>query len=184
MALNFATVKNGLYTWAVSQVPSGMPVIWWQPNGPRPVVSGVNVPYITLFIQSVTAVNQDWSAPEADINGVINMKGDRNFTLQIQGYGADPLTLLENIRTSLQKQTVLDTLRASGIAFYQSLTINDITDLVDSQFERRAQLDVLFGIAQIYTDTPGYFDEIEVQEVYQNQTGSIVYDETITITSP
>ena len=84
----------------------------------------------------------------------------------------------------MQKQTVLDTLRANGIAFYQSLTINDITELVDSQFERRAQLDILFGIAQIYTDTPGYFDEIEVQEIIENQIGDVVYDETITITSP
>lgn len=179
MALNFATVKTNLYNWAVTQVPVGMPVIWWQPNAPRPTV-----PYITLFLQSITAVNQDWTAPDANASGVVDMKGDRNFTLQVQAYGSDPLTLLENIRTSLQKQTVLDTLRANGIAFYQSLTINDITDLIDSQFERRAQLDILFGIGQVYTDNPGYFDEIEVQEIYEDQTGSIVHDETITITSP
>lgn len=181
MALNFATVKIALYNWAVSQVPSGMPVIWWQPNAPRPVVSGVNVPYVTLFLSSVTAVNQDWSSSEADISGIINMKGDRQFTVSVEAYGADPLTLLENIRTSLQKQTVLDMLRVGGIAFYASLTINDLTDLVDSQFERRAQLDILFGIAQIYTDNPGYFDEIEVDAVVENELGTIVYDETITI---
>ena len=179
MALNFATVKTNLYNWAVTQVPVGMPVIWWQPNAPRPTV-----PYITLFLQSITAVNQDWTAPDANASGVVDMKGDRNFTLQVQAYGSDPLTLLENIRTSLQKQTVLDTLRANGVAFYQSLTINDITDLIDSQFERRAQLDILFGIGQVYTDNPGYFDEIEIQEIYEDQTGSIVYDETITITGP
>ena len=179
MPLNFVTVKNSLFAWAVSQVPVGMPVIWWQPNAPRPVV-----PYITLFLQSVTAINQDWTSPISDINGVINMKGDRSFTLQVQGYGEDPLTLLENIRTSLQKQTVLDTLRINGIAFYQSLTINDITDLVDSRFERRAQLDIMFGIAQIYTDNPGFFDEIEVQQVYENPDSVIIFDETINITFP
>jgi len=179
MALDFAIVKNSLYNWASNEVPVDMPVIWWQPNAPRP-----NVPYVTLFLQSVTAVNQDWSAPNADVNGVIAMKGDRNFTLQVQAYGSDPLTLLENIRTSLQKQTVLDNLRIDGIAFYQSLTINDITDLVDSQFERRAQLDILFGIGQIYTDNPGYFDEMEVQEMYHDAESTVIYDETITITSP
>lgn len=179
MPINFATVKDNLYTWAVSVAPVGMPVIYWQPNAPRP-----EVPYITLFLSSVVSVGQDWSAPDADINGVIDMKGDRQFTLSIQAYGNDPLTVLENIRTSLQKQTVLDTLRANGIAFYQALTINDITELVDSQFERRAQLDVLFGIGQIYSDNPGYFDEIEVQETIYNEIAVVVYDETITITSP
>ena len=179
MAINFALVKNSLYTWAVSVVPSGMPVIFYEPNAPRPTV-----PYVTLYLNSVVSVGQDWTEAEADSTGTVDMKGDRQFTLQVQGYGNDPLTVLENIRTSLQKQTVLDTLRANGIAFYQSLNIGDITELVDSQFERRAQLDILFGIAQIYTDTPGYFDEIEVQEIIENQIGDVVYDETITITSP
>lgn len=179
MALNFATVKLNLVQWCTSVVPSGMPVILYEPNAPRPTV-----PYVTLYLNSVTAVNQDWTAPDSDINGVVDMKGDRNFTLQVQAYGGDPLTLVENIRTSLQKQTVLDTLRANGIAFYQSLTIADITELVDSQFERRAQLDILFGIGQIYTDAPGFFDEIEVEGIIENQIGTVVYDETITITSP
>jgi hypothetical protein len=179
MALNYNTVRQNLYTWAITQVPGGMPVIFYEPNAPRPVV-----PYVSLYLNSITAVNQDWSAPDADILGVIDMKGDRNFTLQIQAYGNDPLTVLENIRTSLQKQTVLDTLRANGIAFYQSLTINDITELVDSQFERRAQLDVLFGIGQIYTDNPGYFSTIEVEEVYLDAEEVVVYDETLTITAP
>lgn len=159
--------------------PMGMPIIYWQPNSPRP-----NVPYITLFLQSVTAVNQDWTSPSSDGSGVVNMKGDRQFTFEIQAYGSDPLTLMENIRTSLQKQTVLDGLRANGIAFYASLVINDITELVDSQFERRAQLDILFGIGQVYTDNPGFFDQIELQEVISDQTPTVIYDETILIPDP
>lgn len=179
MAINFDTVKLNLYQWAVSVAPINMPVIFYEPNAPRPTVA-----YITLYLNSIIAVNQDWQSEMADINGTVNMKGDRQFTLQIQAYGGDPLTVLENIRTSLQKQTVLDTLRENGISFYQSLNIADITQLVDSQYEKRAQLDVLFGIGQVYTDTPGYFDEIEVQEIIENQIGDVVYDQTITITSP
>lgn len=179
MAIDFNIVRENLYNWAILVVPSGTPVIFYEPNAPRPIV-----PYVTLYLNSVTAINQDWSSTEADSIGVINMKGDRQFTLQIQAYGNDPLTLLENIRTSLQKQTVLDNLRASGIAFYESLTINDISELVDSKYERRAQLDILFGLAQIYNDAPGYFSTIEVEEQYLDAIESVVYDETITINSP
>lgn len=176
MAINFATVKLNLYQWIVTQIPGGMPAFFWEPNSPRP-----SIPYVTLWLSSVVAVNQDWTAEDADSLGVVDMKGDRQFTLEVQAYGGDPITLLENIRTSLQKQTVLDTLRANGIAFFQSITISDITELVDSQFERRGQLDILFGIGQVYTDNPGYFDEIELQEVIENQLGNIVFDETITL---
>lgn len=179
MAINFLTVKNNLYDWAVTVVPMGMPIIYWEVNAPRPVI-----PYVTLQISQVTAVNQDYSAPDSDSSGNIFMKGDRQFTLAVQSYGGDSLTVMENLRTSLQKQTVLDTLRANGIVFYQSLTINDITDLVDSKYESRSQLDILFGIGQVYADSPGFFDEIEVEEVFINALGVVVYDETLTISAP
>jgi hypothetical protein len=179
MAINFLTVQTALYNWAVANLPSGMPVIFYYANAPRPTVS-----YVTLNIQSVVAVNQDWTDSSTDVNGVVNMKGDRQFTLSIQAYGGDTLTTLENLRTSLQKQTVLDTLRANGIVFYQSLTINDITALVDSRYESRAQLDVLFGIGQVYTDAPGYFDRTVIQEVILNAEGNTVYNKLITIPSP
>lgn len=177
--INFSTVKLALYNWVVNVSPMGMPVIYWQPNSPRPTV-----PYISLFISQITAVNQDWSSGVTDINGAIAMKGDRQFTLEIQGYGLDPLTLMENIRTSLQKQSVLDTLRANGIAFYSSLTINDITELVDSQYEHRAHLDILFGIGQVYVDAPGFFDHIELTEQFIDQVGTIIYDQTFLIPNP
>lgn len=176
MAINFASVKTSLYNWCVSVAPIGYPIFYWQPNGPRPAV-----PYITLFLQSIVSIGQDWASGSANISGEIAQKGDRQFTLSIQSYGSDPLTVLENIRTSLQKQSVLDTLRVNGIAFYSALTINDITDLVDSQFERRASLDVLFGIGQVYTDAPGFFDEIEIEQIILNEIGDIVYDELYTV---
>lgn len=179
MAINFQQVKQTLYDWAISQVPTGMPVIFYQPNAPRP-----NQPYVTLYIVSVVQVNQDWSSDEANDDGEIDMHGDRQFTLQVEAYGGDDvLTLLENMRTSLQKQTVLDILRAGGVVFYSSLAINDITNLVDSQFERRAQFDTLLGIGQVYIDNPGYFNQIEIEEIISDGV-NIVYDETITITAP
>lgn len=179
MALDFAIVKDSLYSWAVSVVPIGMPVIYWQPNAPRPTV-----PYVTLFLSTINAVNQDWTSFDVDVNGVAAMKGDRQFILQVQAYGNDPLTVLENVRTSLQKESVLDTLRGNGIVFYQSIAINDITDLVDSEFERRAQLDISFAIGQVYDDILGYFDTMEIEEVILNEDGTIVYDETVIIPEP
>lgn len=172
MAINFATVKNGLYVWCSTVVGPSIPVIFWQPNAPRPTI-----PYVTLFIQSVVSVGQDWASGEADNLGVVDQRGNRQFTLTIQAYGGDPLTLLENIRTSLQKQSVLDILRGNEIVFYTAQTINDITDLVDSKFERRASLDVLLGIGQVYTDAPGFFDEAEIQELVLDEIGNVVIDE-------
>lgn len=177
MPINYATVKTSLHTWASSVVPVGMPVIFWELNSPRP-----EIPYVTLFLSTVSAVNQDWSDDSTDINGSILMKGDRRFTVSINAYGGtDTLTVLENIRSSLQKKSVLDGLRVNGIVFYESETINDITDLIDSMYERRAQMDVFFAIGQNYTDTTGYFDKTQITETFFDPSDAIVYTEIINI---
>lgn len=176
MAINYITLKQNLYTFFLALVPMGMPVIWYEPNAPRPIV-----PYVTLFLNTTTQVNQDYSAPETDINGNIFMRGDRTFTLQLQAYGGEPLNILEDIRTSIQKQTVLDALHAAGIAYNMTGIINDITSLVDSQFERRAQMDLTMTVAQRYSDNPGYFDHLILQQIYLDPAGTIVYDELVEI---
>jgi hypothetical protein len=177
MPINYTTVKTNLYNWAVSVLPVGMPVIFWESNAPRPVI-----PYVTLFISSIVAVNQDWASHASDGTGIVDMKGDRQFTLSIQAYGGtDPLTILENVRSSLQKQTVLDTLRTNGIVFFSSLNLTDISDLIDTEFEKRASLDVLLGIGQTYTDNPQYFDHAEIQARLLDDYGSIISDEIINV---
>ena len=177
MPINFETVKTSLYNWAVSVVPSGMPVIFWQQNAPRP-----NVPYITLFLNTVIAINQDWTEETTDIDGNAKMKGDRQFTLSVQAYGgSDPLTVLENVRSSLQKQSVLDTLRANGIVFFQSLNISDITELFETEWEKRAILDVLLGIGQAYIDNLGYFDHAQIEETFLNANGDIVINKILDV---
>lgn len=176
MSIIFSQVRTSLYEWAIANVPNGMPVIYYYANAPRPTVD-----YVSLYISNVNAIGWDYVAAPIDDAGTTNQTGDREFTLQIQGYGGDPLTVIENLRTSLQKQTVLDTLRANGIVFVTSLSMNDITDLVDSRYEQRATLDILFRIAQKYTDILGTIAQIELQEIVVNVDDSIVSDITVLI---
>lgn len=174
MPLNFETIKTNLYSWATAN-SGGASVIFLNENAPRPAQ-----PYVTLFLSSLNQIGEDYT-PESDVNGLVDMVGDREFTLQIQTYGSDCITRLENLRSSLQMQTVLDTLRANGIVFVNHFGINDLTELLDSRFEKRGAMDVLFRIGQNYTDNLGLVETIEVEEVYQDAGGTVVYDRTITI---
>ena len=176
MPLIFKDLKTALYNWAVANVPSSMPVIYYYPNAPRPTVD-----YVTLVISSVSQIGWDYVPQPIDADGDVEQVGDREFIVTAQGYGGDPLTVLENLRTSLQKQTVLDTLRASGIVFCDWFPINDITDLVDSRFEQRATMDIRFRIAHEYFDTLGTIAQVEAEEVILNVDGTIVLDQTVLI---
>jgi hypothetical protein len=174
MPLNFETIKTNLYAWALTNCP-GCSVIFLNENAPRPAQ-----PYVTLFLSTMNQIGEDYT-PEVDVNGLVDMVGDREFTLQIQTYGGDCITCLENLRSSLQMQTVLDTLRANGIVFVNHFAISDVTELLDSRFEKRAAMDVLLRIGQDYTDNLGLIQTVQVEEIYQDAGGSVVYDHTITI---
>lgn len=176
MTIDFNVVRTNLYNWAIANLPSGMPVIWLYPNSPRPTVD-----YVSLYISTVTQVGWDWTQAPTDDSGISNMVGDREFIVQAQAYGGDPVTILNNLRTSLQKQTVLDSLRINGIVFFNWNPINDVTELVDSRFEQRASMEINFRIADQYTDNLGVIDTVVLQEIYNNPSGDIVYNETFII---
>lgn len=176
MPLNFTTVKTNLYTWA-SGVLTGIPVIFFNSNAPRPAL-----PYVTLFLQSLVQIGDDY-IPKPDNVGLSEIIGDREFTLNVQVFGGDPITILENLRSSLQKETVLNGLRANNIAFVQHFPINDITELLDSRFEPRASMDILFRIAQTDSENNGLIETVEIEEEFSNGQ-SIVYNEIVTIPPP
>lgn len=178
MSIDFMQIRSYLYNWAISNIPVGMPAIYYYPNAPRPTID-----YVSLYISSLDQIGWDFDqAPQAN-DGIAEQVGDREFILQVQGYGGDPITVLNNLRTSLQKQSVLDTLRAVGIVFVSWFSINDITDLIDSRFEQRAVMDVKFRLADIYNDTPGVISSAQIQEIFEDSQQNIVYDETFIIPS-
>lgn len=167
MTIDFNVVRTNLYNWAIANLPSGMPVIWLYPNSPRPTID-----YVSLYITTVTQVGWDWTQAPTDDNGISNMVGDREFVIQAQAYGGDPVTILNNLRTSLQKQTVLDSLRQNGIVFFNWNPINDITELVDSRYEQRASMEINFRIADQYTDNLGVIDTVEIAENILDPSGN------------
>lgn len=176
MTLNIEDVKTDIYDWVVANVPVGMPVIFYFPNSPRP-----EIPYVSLYLLNFSQIGDDWVSPPDNI-GETDIIGDREFTMTINAYGGDPFTVLENLRSSLQNQAILDTLRANGIVFVQQLQINDISALLDTEFEARATMDILFRIAQDNSGDDGLIETVEIEETFSDGN-TVVYNDTVTISS-
>ena len=175
MPINLETVKTNIFNWAKLVLPVNTPVIMYYENAPRPPQN-----YVTINISSYVEIGEDYT-PRPKINaGDVEQVGDREFTVQLQAYGGDAMGTLETLRYSLQKQTILDTLRVNGLVFAQQFPIVDITELVNSRFEPRASMDVLFRMAQTYGDTLGTIATVEIREQFL-QGSVIVYDKTVTI---
>jgi len=166
--IEYDTIKKGFYDWAVAV--TGKAVIWENQNAPKP-----DLPYITLFMTSIQRVGDDYQATSANGSGVIEITGNRDFTLQVQALGEGAIVALESLSSSLQMPTVLETLRNSCIVFVQNITpIQDISGLWDSQFIPRGMIDFQFRTASETTDTPGYFDQVSGEGKLNDASGSTI----------
>lgn len=174
--IDYEIVKTSLYD-AISSIVTPIEVIFYYPNAPRP-----ENPYITLNLDSLVRIGDDY-IPRPDTDGESTMIGDREFTLQIQCYGNNCLTTLEKIRSSLQKPSVLDTLRDDNIVFVNSLNITNITALLDTEWEQRGAMDLLFRIANTDEENLGVIETVEIEEEFSNGN-AVVYSDTVTISSP
>jgi hypothetical protein len=161
--IDFNAVELAIYTWATTILPTGTPVIWMYQNSPRPTVDFVPQP--------------------TDDTGVIAVAGDREIVLSIQGYGSSAFSWLELLRSSLQTSSGMGLLQSNLIYLANWGVITDITSLVDTQFERRAALDITLRIAQSTPDNQGAIDSVQVEETFQNPTGATVFDQVETITN-
>lgn len=175
MPINIETVKTNLYNWAKAQLPVNYPVIMFYENSPRPPTN-----YVSINITNYAEIGQDYTPRPLNNAGNVTQVGDREFTVQIQAYGGNVFDILETLRYSLQKQTVLDTLRVNGIVFVQQFPIQDISELVNTLFEKRTSMDILFRIGQSYSDVLGTIATVEVEEEFL-QNGIVVIDQTVTI---
>jgi len=176
MPLNIESVKTDIYDWAVANVPGSVPVVFYFPNAPRP-----DIPYVSLYLLNFMQVGDDWVSPPDNVGGT-DIIGDREFTMTINAYGGDPFTILENLRSSLQNQSVLDTLRDNGIVFVQQFQINDVSTLLDTEFEIRASMDIMFRIAQDNSGDDGLIETVELTETFSDGN-TVVYTDTVTISS-
>ena len=176
------TLMQSVLAWVVSVVPNTIPVIFLYQNGPRPPLD-----YVTINLTSFIQIGEDYTYDPTTDSGIASNCGDRELLVQIQAYGGknvDPFQILEIIRTSLQKQTVLDTLRANGIAYANHFPINDSTVLIDTLWERRAQMDVLLRIGVVYPDDLGAIDTVNMTENIYDATGTLVQTVNITVPVP
>ena len=177
--INVEQVETNLINWATAQLPANFPVILYYENAPRPTTN-----YVTIDISTFIQIGQDYTPRPLDNPGIVEQIGDREFTVNIQAYGGNPIGVLEILRTSLQKQTVLDTLRANGIVFAQQFQILDITELVNTRFEKRATMDILFRMGQTYGDELGSIETVEIlEEFLQGETVVISEEVVVTIAS-
>lgn len=164
--LVLAQVQDAIYDWIKNEVEGvieGDHIIWRQQSEPLPAR-----PCVTIKITdgpSPTGLTDNLMYRQAD---QFTLGGQRTLTVSIQVFGNLKVTrpmayqTVVDLHSSLARLTVLDRLRAAGVAVQERGSPTNITALEETEYEERAQFDVRLGVAQNVVDDPGVIEQANI----------------------
>ena len=171
MAIDYKNFQNAVYAWVVSQV--SQPCIWDKPNQPRP-----KPPYVTLsFI--TTGVRRGGRGELRDEGSGFSVNDMISITVSVKSYSQDTnefqtaLSTISTLQISLAKEDVGEALRKKGVAIWDEGSILDISELLESGFEQRASMDVIFGFVNTDPNAgAGQITSVDLEGIVDTDLGN------------
>jgi len=151
-------LQQAFSDWVKSE--TGYTTIWESANAPRP-----QKPYCSLNISSITQFGQIYNAT-TDIDGEVAIISELDLTLAVNVFSdkssqdIDSLMTLQELYASLKKQDNLDYFYSNGIGFIQQLAMTNISSLLGTDFEQRAQMELDFRIGTQIIDNVGWIETV------------------------
>ena len=143
--INLTTLKGHLYDWV--DVQTAFDIVWANQNAPRP-----DDPYVTLFLPSFQQIGRDGIGGTIfdDPDYIAIPHGDREFILSIQSFGAGAMQEILNIANAFQSESARQPLMVDGIAYVETLDLQDVSQLISSELEERGMVDIRMRIGIPY----------------------------------
>ena len=168
-----AELRSAIYEWVTGCLPAGWKAIFERQNAPRPSDQATPSKYVSIFMSPLAKPNlRDFQGPVQQLDTdifAVEMVGDREFTISLQAFGKGAIQVLEDLRTCLDVESIIEALRAEAIAVVQPLTIQDLTGLYDSQFLERGSLDIRFRThASTLDQEANYIERVEGDATYEH----------------
>jgi len=109
-------------------------------DGPRPIGAYASIDFVSdhsVGWEERTLVD---NTGDDDITETI--EGYRELTVSLDFFRDGAMDNARKVRTAFLRQTTLDTLSASGTGFIQHSDVRDLSEVLESAWEKRAQFDV------------------------------------------
>lgn len=151
--LNITEIETALYNWAAAVVAaagSSAQVIFLNQDGPRPTPPFVG---LNLIGPRMTGGSDHQSDQGTGDQGFIQ-QGMREFTVSVNVYAEnDSLTLATKLHSSLNNPVYFDQLAEDKIGVGAVNDVNDLSQFLETEWERRSQFDFMIysGVNDEYT---------------------------------
>lgn len=163
VGLAFSTSPGVGATFQIREDASAPAVIFEDQDAPRPAP-----PYLSVRLAGPVIVGHE-DAQAIDDEGLQTIRGDREITASVQAFGAGALDLARRAAHALATERTRSQLALSGLCPRGTLPrINDLTQLLETSSEERAQFDAVLAFSDDYTDDVGLIEHVTGTGTFQN----------------
>jgi hypothetical protein len=168
MSINQNKLKEVLFDWVRDYSLEGCfpslienHIMWADQSGYQP-----DPPYITLkIITGPVEVDIKDRLEYNETDQRFEAKGTRVITLSINYFGQQSFENMEKLQNSLNLPEVREYFRTNEIIPFDDTGVSNITELLDTVFEERANLDVMFYIPYVLPSTIQYLEIVETPTI-------------------
>jgi hypothetical protein len=177
MALDWAVVQNALIAWLKTGSGYGTgAAIWRDQNRKKPATDFLTAKVIDLSSIGMPDVRQLQDLARAG-NGTTTVGTEIEFqvdafkrlTVSVQAHTSSTvgsgkaLAVLSKVQTSLHLETVRSALRVAGLAPFDFGQVQDLSAVVDTEFEGRAALTCGFYLTETLSDYATYIERANLE---------------------
>ena len=149
---------KGIYDALAAVFPQGVGIIAADQNEPRP-----QRPYATFKIIN-GPVREGWDDETMDENMQLEFSGTRILTVSINYYGQYALQGLALLQSRLQFPSIRDILMGKNLVYVSDSGVRDISLLLETQTETRAQMDLTMRYLDVSVDVDtGAIESVEIE---------------------
>lgn len=156
----WAEVAQAMRQWVITStgLDEGKVILSHQ-NAPRP-----QPPYAVinpkLAITRRGLIDEERLVPGQP--GKIQRIGHRRISVSLNIYGANAIPFVCMAQSGLERYDVREALEAAaGLTVIDQGQVRDLTAFMETHWEERGQVDVIFGIAQEVIEDVGYIETVE-----------------------
>jgi hypothetical protein len=166
--MKFAEIQDAIYNWFVSTTE--VKAVWAEQEGPR-----LERPYAMLKLITGPVKTNGMDQLSYLSGDKFELRGDRTVTCSINVMGSGAHDIAALARDSLDDPTIVDQLSEKGLAVWDEGDVRDLTQKLETHWETRAQLDVVFAFASSYETNTGWIEKVELEGDYGDvETNTVV----------
>lgn len=162
----------------IDPILSGYEVIWANQNGKKP-----DNKMATMQIVALVNGGSDTRWNALGNNGELDIHSFCNITLRVQLFGAGAFVDAIDLSRSIDKPSVCEAMTVDNLSVYDVSSVTDLTGVIDSSYEERAQVDLFMRFGAKVSDIVQIIETVNVVGNYE--VGGVVnpdLEQTIIIT--